>query len=252
MRRPARQPDDVERGADASVAVGKTFGIDLRHAQQRRTAQRRAAALGQHIGRAHSPQILHQREGVVVAHDHAIDVGDRKREAGALQQRAEIAQVRERQHARRQPALELDLRRSKGLPQFGQRVAAEQRGEKQAIRPQRAADLRQHARQIIGKVQRKRREHEVERLRRKLQRFVGGIEHADARDRVEPARLQAAKSIPRRPDIGDVLEVAQHRAAAAPAYPRPRDRAGTSPARGAAARACRARKAPAVDQAGDR
>ena len=32
MRRPAGEPDDVEGGADATVAIGETFGINLGHA----------------------------------------------------------------------------------------------------------------------------------------------------------------------------------------------------------------------------
>ena len=47
---------------------------------------RRPPPLGQDIGRAHVSEIMHQREGAVVAHHHAIDVGDRQRKARALQQ----------------------------------------------------------------------------------------------------------------------------------------------------------------------
>ncbi len=164
MRRPARQPDDIEGGADAAVGIGEALAIDLRHAQQRRAAQRRTAALGQHIGRAHAPQILHQREGIVVAHHDAIDIRHRQRKAGALQQRADVAQVGERRDARRDAAFNLGLGGGERLTQFGQRLAADGRREQQAIRLQRAADLRQHARQIVDELQCQRGDREIERL----------------------------------------------------------------------------------------
>src|ERR1700688_4021293 len=44
MRRPARQPDDLECRAQAAVIVGKTLGVDFGHALQRRALERRAAA----------------------------------------------------------------------------------------------------------------------------------------------------------------------------------------------------------------
>jgi len=62
-----------------------------------------AAALHQNIGRAHAPEIRHQREGAVVARHDAIDIGDRQREARALQQRAHVAQIGKRRDARRDP-----------------------------------------------------------------------------------------------------------------------------------------------------
>jgi hypothetical protein len=60
--------------------------------------------LHQNIGRAHPPQIGHQGECVVVAHHHAVDIGDRQRETSALQQRADIAQIGKRRDAGRDPA----------------------------------------------------------------------------------------------------------------------------------------------------
>ena len=74
----------------------KRSAIDLRHPQQRRAPHRLAPALAQYVGRAHAPQILHQRKRVRVTDDQRIDVGDRQRKAGALQQCAEIAQIGER------------------------------------------------------------------------------------------------------------------------------------------------------------
>src|SRR5258708_30670522 len=46
--------------------------------------------------RAHAAQVVHQAEHGIVAHGDAVDVGDRQRKAGALQQGTEIAQIGER------------------------------------------------------------------------------------------------------------------------------------------------------------
>ena len=105
MRRPAGQPDHIEGGADAAVGIGKAFAVDLRHPQHGGATGRRPPPLDQDIGRAHAPEIMHQRKRAVVAHHDAIDVGDRQRKARALQQRADIAQIGERRDARRHAAL---------------------------------------------------------------------------------------------------------------------------------------------------
>ena len=165
VRRPAGQPDHIEGGADAAVGIGKSFGVDLRHPQQRGAAGRRSPPLHQDVGRAHAPQILHQRERVVIAHHDAVDIGDRQREAGALQQRADVAQIGKRRDAGRNPAFAFGFRRGKGLPQFGQRVAADHRRQQQPVRLQRAADLRQHAGQIVDELQGERGDNEIERFR---------------------------------------------------------------------------------------
>ena len=51
----------------------------------------------------------------------------------ALQQGAEIAQIGKRRDARRDAAFDLAFGGGKGLAQFGERLAAEKRGEKQSI-----------------------------------------------------------------------------------------------------------------------
>src|ERR1700722_20670680 len=44
MRRPARQPDDLEGRAHPAVIVGKALGVNFGHALQGRALERRAAA----------------------------------------------------------------------------------------------------------------------------------------------------------------------------------------------------------------
>ena len=130
MRRPAGEPDDLESRADLAIKVREALRVDFGHTIERRAAKRRAAALGQRIGRAHPAQLRQQDEWRGIAHGEPLDVRHRQREARALQQRAHLAHVRERRHARRNAALDLALGGRERLAQFGERVAAEQRGKK--------------------------------------------------------------------------------------------------------------------------
>ena len=82
-------------GLVPAIHVGKALAINLRHPQHGGTAGRRAPPLDENIGRAHPPEIGHQRKRAVVAHHDAIDVGDRQREARALEQRTEVTEVGE-------------------------------------------------------------------------------------------------------------------------------------------------------------
>src|SRR3979411_1063951 len=58
IRRPARQPDHVEGGANAAVGIGKAFAVNLRHPQQRGAAGRRPPPPPPKICLAPSPRIL--------------------------------------------------------------------------------------------------------------------------------------------------------------------------------------------------
>ena len=121
-------------------------------------------------------------------------VGDRQREARALQQRADVAQIGERRHARRHPAFAFGFRRREGLPQLGQRIAADHRRQQQPVGLQRAADLRQRAWEIVDELKRERGNDEVERLR--LQRRAARIRGpADRSARVDRrARASALRT----------------------------------------------------------
>ena len=130
----------------------------------------------------------------VIAHHDAVDVGDRQGKPDALQQRADIAQIGKRRHPRRHAAFAFGFRRRKGLPQLGQRIAADHRRQQQPVRLQRAADLRQHARQVVDELQRQRGDREVERIGRQRQRFGFKLGQRDARRsarRGRPARCAA-------------------------------------------------------------
>ena len=75
---------------------------------------------------------------------------------------------------RRSAAFDFAFGRSEGLPQFGQRLAAEQRSEKQTIRLERAANLQKHAGQIVDELQCQGGHDEVDRAIAEWQRLLIG------------------------------------------------------------------------------
>ena len=111
MRRPARQPHDLERRVHAAISIGITRAVDFHHPVEGGAPERLAAALDERIGRAHAPQVMHQIERRSVPHHDAIDIGDRQGEAGTLQQRTKLAHIDERRHPRRYAAFDLRFRR---------------------------------------------------------------------------------------------------------------------------------------------
>jgi predicted amidophosphoribosyltransferase len=117
---------------------------------------------------------MHQGEGRIVTHNESIDIGHRQRKAGALQQSAEIAQIGERRDAGRYSGLDLGLGGGKGLPQLGERLPAEKRGEKKPVRLERAADLDERARQVVDDMEREQGDDEIERSVAKRQSLLVG------------------------------------------------------------------------------
>ena len=111
---------------------------------------------------------------------------------------------------------------AKACAQFGQRVAADQRREKQSVGLERAADLDERARQIVDELQRQRRHHEIERAVAERQRFlVGGDrqtlagdmrrDRIDRDDRAHLIRERAPHRVARRAEIDRQIEPSQHR-----------------------------------------
>src|SRR5205085_1748521 len=88
MRCPAGDPDDVEGCADASIRIAEPFGIKLEYALEQGAFERTPAALDHRIRRTERAQVVHQREGRLVAHDQTVEVRNRQGEARALQERA--------------------------------------------------------------------------------------------------------------------------------------------------------------------
>ena len=121
-------------------------------------------------------------------------------------------------------AFDLALGGGESLAQFGEAVAADQRRQQQAVGLERAADLDQRARQIIHKLQRQRRHHQIERAIGERQGlFVGGdagkgvIEKVRGRlGRNDHADLaaggeRAPHRIGGRAEIDGAVELPQHR-----------------------------------------
>src|SRR5262245_23015169 len=227
MRRPAGEPDHLHGRADATVGIGKTLGINLHHARQRRALERPLAALAQRIGCAHAAQIVHQRQRRGVAHPDPVAVGDRQRKSRPLQQRAQLAYVGKGSDPRRDPLLDLGFGGGEGLPQLAQGVAADQRREQQAVRLERAADLDERPWQVVDELERERRHHEIERAVVERQRLlVGGdgkrpragekagagqrVGCDDAADLSAPGK-RAAHGVSRGAEIDRTVEAAQHR-----------------------------------------
>ena len=121
-------------------------------------------------------QVAHQSEDRIVAHRQPVAVDHRQREAGALHERAQFTQISEWRNARRDAALDLAFGGGEGLAQFGQAVAADQRGQQQAVGLQRAADLDQRAGQVVDELQRQCGDDEIERAVGKRQRLLVGAD----------------------------------------------------------------------------
>jgi hypothetical protein len=97
------------------------------------------------------------------------------------------------------------------LPEFAQRIAADHRRQQQPVGPQRAADLREHAGQVVDELKGERGNHEVERCRRQRQRFPLAIMKTDTSDGLEAVARRLAQRLAGRPDIGDIGKIPQHR-----------------------------------------
>src|SRR6185437_15250372 len=99
-----------------------------------------------------------------------------------------------------------------GLPQFGQRITADHCRQQEAVRFQRAADLRQHPRQVIDELKCQSGDHKVERLRLERQDFLRI--RIDMLQTAETLAQRPAQQFTRRPDIGHVGKTPQYRAQA--------------------------------------
>src|SRR5690606_6788175 len=64
MRRPAGEPDDFQRGADAAIGVAVPLGISLHGRGQQRRGGQPARPVGKGIGGAQSLDFAHQGQGI--------------------------------------------------------------------------------------------------------------------------------------------------------------------------------------------
>ncbi len=178
------------------------FGIQHGRARQQGPRQRRLVTQGQSVRAAHGAQVAEELEQMGVAHREWLDVGHGKREAGALQQTAERAQVRERSDARTGAALDLDLGRRETVPHLRQRRAAEQTAEEQAIGFQGTPHLDERSRQVVDGMQCLDRDDEVEALRREGLLFLVGHEAPPATGSQGPRARRGPRDFGIRQSIG--------------------------------------------------
>ncbi len=184
MRRPSRRPDDFESRADLAVGIGDSArDRALPRGKARRGAadggRRRAATL---VG-AHGAQVAQQARKRSVAHGKAVDIGHRQGEAGALHQGAEIAQIDERRDARAGAAFDFILRPGEAGAQLPKVWPPASAPRKQPVGREDAADLRQHAGQVVDELQVKRADDEIEARGAK-----GGISSSASRQRAASAQ----------------------------------------------------------------
>src|SRR5262245_12687646 len=85
VRRPSRQIDDFERGADPTVLRRVALAIDRLGARKRLARQRRLAAREQNIAAAERTHLAHQLARRGINYAQSLRVGDGKREACPLE-----------------------------------------------------------------------------------------------------------------------------------------------------------------------
>ena len=158
---------------------------------------------GKRIGFAQSAKIGEQFGKLAIAHDRALDIGDGKREAGALQQMPEFAHIGEWGNAGRHAAKHLRLGCGEGKPELTKRLASEEGGDEQPVRFQSPANLYKRARQIVHRVQRQDADDEIEARIREGQGFLVGYDrghlgriagaHPGAGQRLEDRKCRTAR-----------------------------------------------------------
>ena len=102
----------------------------------------------------------------------ALHIGDWQSKARALQNRAQVAQVRHGQDARRQTAGHLDLGPRQRGAQVGQGLSPRQDGKAEPVRAQGAAALDKLAHRVVGPVQAHGVDHQIVRLRCERQNVI--------------------------------------------------------------------------------
>ena len=152
-----------------------------------------------------------ERRGV--AHGHAVDIGHRQREAGALQQRAEIAQIGERRDARRDAAVDLGsrLRRTPGAIRSGVSPPSSAARNSPSGFSARRIWISVPGRSLTNCSASADTTRSSEPARTAALLVVGAIAIGEAITHDADAGQRAAHRIARRAEIGRALELAQHR-----------------------------------------
>lgn len=127
--------------------------VDIGGASDDRTTERCPGSLDKHVRRSHRSQVADESEEIRIAHRHPVGIGDREREARALEQRAKAAGVGKGGDARGCSAGDLEFRTHQAVAQLEQCVAPGKGGEEQAVGLQHPADLDQGSGQIVDQMQ---------------------------------------------------------------------------------------------------
>ena len=98
---------------------------------------------------AHGGEVTHQVQRTCEADGKGIAVGHRQGKSGAGQKIARVTHFGKGGDTGTGAALDVDLRRHQGGTQLFKRAGAKHGGEKQPVGPERAADLRQCAGQVV-------------------------------------------------------------------------------------------------------
>lgn len=182
-------------------------------------AQRAAGATDEDVGGGMRPEIGDESGQGRVTDIDAVDVDHSQHESGAGQQVTHRAGVEPWVQARR-GAPDRGVARQHRSPQTRQRSRGGHGADQQAVRLQHAPELHERAGQVVRRVQRSRRDDEVEQPRFERQRRLGGSASAPTRreggrriDDREPIRLKLEPFAPieaERADQERVREAAAH------------------------------------------
>lgn len=217
VRRPAGEPDDFKRRPHLAVGICKPVAVKFKRPEQDIPPQGHAGAGGQHVGRAHAPEIGQKGQRLAVPHDDPLAVGHRQGKAGALQQLPEAAHIGKRRDTRGCTACNRLLGFHQHGAQFLQCVTARNRSHEQSVRHKCLADLHQEARQIVDVMEAEQRNDQVVPFGAKFRPFdirVGetldgcaGLEACERRCRRRPRRHEIEH--PGKPSLDRGQAVAQ-------------------------------------------
>jgi len=151
------------------------------------------------VAGAHGFEVRGEPAQLRVGQGVVLDVEHRRGETGAHQRIAQIVHVDE------MVDVTLRVHLSPGRAQFAQRIATEERREKQAVRLQRGSNLDQRARQVVDMMQREQRDDQIEASAGQRQALDiadrvlvienGEIVRDDAREGVDAAQISKYLSV---------------------------------------------------------
>lgn len=169
MRGPAGQEHQIKGRRKPPFRSGEIRRVGRVGGGKNGAAGKAAGAGGEGVGFAHRAQIGAKRGEIRVEDGLRQAVGNGQSKTGPLHQRAKVADLSHREHARGQAAGNLRLGLGKAGAEFVQGAAPRQDGEEQPVRTQGAAALDQLARRVIRPVKGHRVDNQIMRAGFKVQ-----------------------------------------------------------------------------------